>query len=271
MIIVDGSHLLHRCRYSSPEIDWKEYCKTFCGLFLAILKTLNERRAIVCWNLRGSRKKRLAVDIEDGDARQEYLLARKWLHESLPKLGFCSLLAEGIETGETAYWLINRKLKTLDRGTNYLISADKNWLQLINEFWHVYNPLIGEAVAYIDFCRKYVSKPYYNVRRALLGTYATVKCYGMTEANVDHYVEKVINGEELIDASLESVHLSNFVADGQLTRNVELLDLGMPARGERGYLNVKYSESVSRVEHPSFWVWVELACQIDAPALVLYS
>jgi len=269
MIIVDGTHLLHRCRYNAPEIDWKGYCRTFCNLFLAILRTLPKQRVILCWNFKGSYKKRRVVDIENGDVKKEFLLARKWLHGSMPQLGFCSILMEGVETGEIAHWLINRKITELDCDINYLVSADKTWVQLITPRWHIYNPLIGETVTYYDFCKKYRSKPYYIVRQALLGTLAIDKCYGISERNVDRHVENILSGKDLLSSETESINVHNFVADNRLTENIKLLELGLLARGERRKLHIKYEESISRAEQPSLHDKLRLAREINAPCLLI--
>jgi 5'-3' exonuclease len=271
VIIVDGSHLLHRCRYNTLKIGWAEYCKSFLDLFLAILKTLNERRAVICWNVKGSCKKRFADNIEDESVKQSYLSARNWLHNGLPRLGFCSLMIDGIETGETAYWLINSKLKKLNRNVNYLITTDKNWIQLINEQWYVYNPLIGETVTYQEFCKKYASKPYYIMRQALLGSHAIQKCYGVTEANVDYHAKKIMNGTDLLDSKIESINLNNFVADNKLTQNMWVMDLGLLSRGERRKLHIKYGECIAKVKQPSLFEQIRLGCEISAPSVVFFE
>jgi hypothetical protein len=271
VVIADGSHLLHRCRYKTAGTDWKEYCGIFCGSLLPVLSALKESDMIVLWNIGGSYKKRVATEIENADARQGYISARKWLHRKLPALGFRSLAAEGVETGETACWLVRKKLDGFNGRLNYLISSDKNWQQIITENWFAYNPLSGEVTTHIDLWRKHGSKRYCSIKGALLGSSRIPKCYGIDDYNIEGSVEKIAAGLELMGAGVESVNVHNFVADGQLTRNLELLCLDGLCRGERRYLHLKYADCLKKVRQPSLIDWIEAACEINAPELITYG
>lgn len=271
MVIVDGTHLLHRCRYQTPETDWKGYCKIFCELFLAVMRKLNDGDVIALWNVKGSYKKRALPEVETKEAEHGYILARNWLHFSLPRMGFKSLLAEGIETGEAAYWLVHSKNAGLTDAVNYLISADKNWRQIIKNGWHLRNPINGEELSYTDFWRRFESKAYYSIRAALLGTRRLPKCYGVDEYNVAEHVERVRSGQGLMKKGMDSITVHNFVADGQLTRNMEALELGGLCRGERRYLHVKYGECLKRAVQPAITDWIEMACQIDAAGVLNFG
>jgi len=270
-VIVDGSHLLHRCRYRTPETDWKVYCALFFNLFLAVLRVLKDFDAIALWNVGGSYKKRVAPEFENGLVKQHYALASEWLRRKLPITGFRSLTAEGVETGEVAYWLVHDKLAQLNGVENYLVSADKNWRQIIADKWTLYDPLNGEAMSYVDFWKKYGSRAYCSRRAALLGNPQMPRCYGVDKYNVEKYVEKIAEGQDLMTRDVESVNVHEFVADGQLTRNLERLDLSGLCRGERRCLHLKYAECLKKVSRPSLTDWIETACEINAPALITYG
>jgi len=97
------------------------------------------------------------------------------------------------------------------------------------------------------------------------------RCYGVDEYNVDGYVDKLTSNQDLVTRDVESVNVYEFVASGQMTQNLEMIDLSGLCRGERRYLHVKYDKCCKQVRRPSLIDWVETACDIDAPILITYG
>lgn len=292
MLIADGSHLLHRCMFVSPTIDWKMYAYIASRTLMNTIKHLHDKDVIICWDEWGSERRKkvykeykerepLDLSTPEGRKRENELIhfvqARKWLYESMPKIGIQSMKVKGIEADDIAYFLVTEKLPSLEgspTGINHLITEDRDWIQIVNEYWHLYRPISDEKITYKDFVDLYQTPERFVVMKALMGDKSDniPKCYGMGERKVGEYADRIINNESIIDKSGLSQNLQEFISSGQFTKNIELIDFSLLGRGERRKLHIEYDESKRRVvPNPTIIDFVSLAEEIDSSNFINFG
>jgi hypothetical protein len=288
MLIIDGSNLLWRAFHSSPTISWQMYSYLFSRIACNTIKNFHDKEAIVCWDHSGSfRRKRQygaykekeKIDLATPEGRKrdlelrEYCEARHWLHLNLPRMGIQSMLVKGIEADDIAYWLVTSKLPEIQMGlnrTNYLISSDKDWNQIINEYWWQYDPIKGTTTTYSNFIDEHETKDRFIFKKALLGDPSDniPKCYGMGNAKVDQYTDKLLLNESIVDSSVLSQNLQEFIASGQFTTNISLIDFSLLGRGERRQLHIEFVESRTKVKKTSLLDWIQMAKELDSKNMI---
>jgi hypothetical protein len=261
-------------------------------MVLGLIQHFQDREVVGVWDKESSyRRKALYQDYKkkppidkstlDGQKKakelESYAEARTWLHTNLPRMGVQSLMVPGIEGDDIAYFLVEEKYPELNAGLetkNYLISEDKDWIQIITDYWALYRPLKNETITCLDVAEKFQTREKFIYRKALLGDRSDniPKCYQMGEAKVDRYCDLLLAGKNYIDKSAISYNLRDFIDSGQFTKNLQLIDFKFLCRGERKKLHIEYDNSLQKVNlEPNLLTWIELANQIDSSNMINFG
>lgn len=303
MLIIDGSNILSRCRFTAPITDWKMYSFQTVQSILRTIRTFKDRNVVVCWDKGQSiRRKKVAeyyklrepIDKTTPDGRKtamelvEYDKARTWLHTTLPKMSIQSLMVEGIEADDCAWCIVEHIVEKPLQESISLVTTDKDWLQIIREGVYWYN--IGlrkkneygvyadvqdseKIFTYEDFVATYETREKFVLRKAMLGdTSDTIpKCHLMGETNVGKYVEKLLKNESIADNKAVSKNLQEFIRSGQLSKNIELIDFAFLCKGEEQRIRQAYIESKQKVSQPTFIDWITFGSELDSATMVEFG
>lgn len=170
MLIIDGSHLLHRIKFSLPENfipNWQYYSYSFLTSALSTMRKFKDRKVVIAWDKNGSyRRKRMFSDYKrrdpidastpDGALEQlsleEYVNARQWLHDHAKMFGFASIMIAGLEADDIAFSLTNFICKD-DSGV--LMTEDRDWIQSLTPNYKLYRPISEKTITYDDVVSDY--------------------------------------------------------------------------------------------------------------------
>lgn len=299
MLIIDGSHLLHRVRFQSPEPSWKMFSFIFTRSLLKTIKLIKDKDAIICWDHHGSRRRRCSFEsykerepidesTQDGQDLKKsldaYVESRKWLHKSLPLMGFRSLMVEGIEADDIAYWIVTKKIDYSKKDNLelwYLITEDLDWMQSLAPGWVLIRPLSGDKTTFDDFVKRFYipvtnTNSFINPRIRFVmkkslegkGSNGIPGCYGIGDVNSQRFSEILLKNQLLDLSKSKDKAVLEFIKSGQLSRNLELIDFEMTSRSERRKLNIAFDETQRNYKNPDLMDWIELASQIDSAQMV---
>jgi 5'-3' exonuclease len=181
VLIVDGSYLLHRVKYSAFAHECNAYTflfmKTLLGSFTALRGfSLNQFSEIfVLWD-HGKSKFRSSVfpmyktrKYTDTDAmREAYSASRQLLHETLPGLGIYSILCSGYEADDFAYYITQEFAPEKDY---VMITEDNDWQAFLKPDSVLYKPKKNELYTWEHFAETYGKCPQqaFRIFKALVG------------------------------------------------------------------------------------------------------
>lgn len=288
MNIVDGSHLLHRIRFISTKPRWDFYSYGFTNTLLKSVLDLKDKNVLVCWDLKGSYrrraisetyKKRDPIDDTSQEGKdllltlEEYSIARKWLHDSLPSMGFVSLMLEGIEADDIAYSLVNYHNIS---STGTFLTEDKDWFQSLKPGWKVIRPISEQVVTYEDFIEKYTldkisPKDLFVFEKAIDGDISDciVGVPGLGAKTGRPIIKKYLNNEPLDMSKVREATFLEYINNGCLTQNIDLIDFTMITKPEHERIGIAYRESLKAWDtKPDFFTWVNLASEIESTKMM---
>lgn len=171
MLIIDGSHLLHRIKFASPENyipNWQYYSYSFLTSALSSMKKFKDKDIVVAWDEHGSyRRKRFYEDYKKRDpidsstdegkleelALKAYVDARNWLHDNAKLFGFCSIKLRGIEADDIAYVLTHAEELKNEKG--HLITEDRDWIQSLTPNFKLWKPIQQVLIEYNELIDNY--------------------------------------------------------------------------------------------------------------------
>ena len=198
IIVFDGSHLLHRMRFVTPEeYDWKFYVFNFIKGLYATVKELWDYTdggyiGVVAWDksrslryqLEGGEVYKAHRKWDEADKTLEYYrIARELLHNTLPKLGWYSVLKPGVEADDIPYLLHN-----YTRGYYVIgVSSDSDWI--LSDA--TYNPIKKDFQVNLlpdDVVRTWLKK-------AATGDADFPGIHGIGEKRSEAFVKEVLSGE----------------------------------------------------------------------------
>ena len=165
MLLVDGSSMLHRSLHTGlielKTSDGRFRTGGIHGMMNSLAKAVKQfggkQGVFVAWDLGGSARRRGIFEdykkkqhdtdpegkiIQPTAEEQTFVEAlhfsRKWLHSDiLPRMGCISVLVREIEGDDIVSWMC--RLGPRDE-TRYIISCDRDLLQLVDEDTHWYDP-----------------------------------------------------------------------------------------------------------------------------------
>lgn len=170
MLVIDGSHLLHRIKFALPENfipNWQYFSYSFLTAALSTMKMFKDKKVVVAWDKKGSYrrkrvysdyKKREPIDVSTPDgayeklALEEYVHARQWLHDNAKIFGFASIMIPGLEADDIAFGLTNYVCKD-DSGI--LMTEDRDWIQSLTPNFKLYRPISEKTITYDNVIEDY--------------------------------------------------------------------------------------------------------------------
>lgn len=163
MLIVDGSHLLHRNLRAMIDLVNTKGLKTggLHGFFISLGSLARKFRYnhgfIICWDegcskyrksiyptykdgrLPGAEISHQELDPFEVELEKIYDYSRKLLHEALlPLCGCVSLEVKNVEADDIAAWIVNN-INCEDK--KILVTSDDDWMQLIRDKVFYFNPM----------------------------------------------------------------------------------------------------------------------------------
>lgn len=170
MLIIDGSHLLHRIKFATPDNfipNWQYYSYSFLTASLSTMRIMKDKQVVIAWDKSGSfrrktmysdYKKRAPIDdsTPEGELEklslEQYVKARQWLHDHAKMFGFASIMIPGLEADDIAYCLTNYICPD-SNGT--LMTEDRDWIQSLTKNYKLYRPISEQTITYDDVAADY--------------------------------------------------------------------------------------------------------------------
>ena len=178
IISIDGSFLLHRARFVAGKNGTPTRDHTISIFMSILLRTLGQFRPskVYIYFDRERSYHRLKLYAAYKGHRKEdendltlvaYKLARDFLTEKLPKLGFITVLRDGIEADDFGY------ITAYKYAPGVHVTDDRDWFNNLFPNWSLFRPKANEFISYEQFCRmvSHTDNPrmIYLIARAITG------------------------------------------------------------------------------------------------------
>lgn len=178
LLSIDGSFMLHRARFvvaNKGTSSRDAVVALFMNMFMRLLIQFKASHVYIYFDRERSRHRLKLYPDYKGHRKEEegdlslvaYKLARDFLVEILPTLGFTTVLEDGIEADDFGYLTAH----TYEQGIH--VTDDKDWFGSLFPGWALFRPKANEYITYQDFCEmvSHHENPrmIYLIARAIVG------------------------------------------------------------------------------------------------------
>lgn len=255
--------MLHRAKYVSikndGELDWRNFVVRFLKILLGTVEQFSPTKTYVYFDRGRSVHRREILEsykgnrVKDPDDPTEitYEKARDFLHNKLPELGIISILEDGIEADDFAFYIGHQYSPDV---SGVHISDDKDWYLNLFPNWYLFRAKANDLTSWEDFCKMVGDdknpRIIYLITRALVGDKSD-NIYGLRGfgwETAKKFAPKILYREDLGTSSKAKSINENM---DTVRRNISVMDTSWVIRNKEVKDIVKISENnIKEISQP---------------------
>ena len=255
--------MLHRAKYVSikndGELNWKNFVIRFLKIFLGTVDQFSPTKVYIYFDRGRSIHRQEILEsykgnrVKDPDDPNEiaYENARDFLHNILPELGIISVLEDGIEADDFAFF-VGHKYSPDVSGVQ--ISDDKDWYLNIFPNWYLFRAKANDLTSWEDFCRMVNDdknpRIVYLLTKALVGDKSDningLRGFGWETAK--KFAPKILYREDLGTSSKAKMIEENMTT---IRRNISVMDTSWVLRNKEVKEIIEIAENrIKQISQP---------------------